>query len=249
MKRFENKIVLVTGGARGIGSNTVRRFIAEGAKVYFTDILTEEGMNLAEEQKGQAVFIKQDVTKEDDWKNVIATIEEAEGRLDILVNNAGIAIHAAIGEMTLHQYMQAVNVNQVSVFLGLTYALPLLKKGDGASVINISSVAGMRANPYEVAYAGSKFAVKAMSQVAALEFAPFKIRVNSIYPGLVETPMSMKEEYKEAIEGIKERNPLKRIASVDDVSNMILFLSSNEASYVTAGEFVVDGGTIAGYRL
>ena len=142
-----------------------------------------------------------------------------------MVNNAGVAIHAPIGEMTLDKYMQAVNINQVSVFLGLTHSLPLLKKSTGASVINISSVAGLRANPFEVAYASSKFAVRPMTQVAALEFAPFKIRVNSVHPGLVETPMVMLEEYKEMIEGIKERNPLKRIASVDDVTNMILFLA------------------------
>jgi 3alpha(or 20beta)-hydroxysteroid dehydrogenase len=249
MKRLENKIALVTGGARGIGANTVRRFIAEGAKVYFTDILAEEGERLAKQYKGQAVFLKHDVTNETDWKNVICTIEKEKGKIDILVNNAGIAIHGAIGEMTLEKYMQAVNINQVSVFLGLTHALPLLKRSDGSSVINISSVAGLRANPFEVAYASSKFAVRAMSQVAALEFAPFKIRVNSVHPGLVETPMVMLEEYKEMIEGIKERNPLKRIATVDDISNMVLFLASEEAAYVTASEFVVDGGTTAGYRL
>jgi 3alpha(or 20beta)-hydroxysteroid dehydrogenase len=249
MKRFKNKVALITGGARGIGANTVKRFIAEGAKVYFTDILEAEGERLSYEYKGQAVFIKHDVTNENDWKNVIMTIDKEAGRLDVLVNNAGIAIHNAIGEMTLDKYMKTVNVNQVSVFLGLTYTLPLLKKGESASLINISSVAGLRANPLEVAYASSKFAVRAMTQVAALEFAPFKIRVNSVYPGLVETPMVMLDEYKEAIEGIKQRNPLKRIATVEDVSNMILFLASDEATYITAGEFVVDGGTMAGYKL
>ena len=249
MKRFYNKVALVTGGARGIGANTVKRLVQEGAKVYFTDILIAEGGQTADEYKGQAIFLKQDVTKEEDWKNVTETIDKAEGRLDVLVNNAGVAIHAPIGDMTLDKYIQTININQVSVFLGLTHALPLLKKSNGASVVNISSVAGLRANPFEIAYASSKFAVRAMSQVAALEFAPFKIRVNSIYPGLVETPMTMLEEYKEAIEGIKERNPLKRIATVDDVSNMVLFLASEEAAYVTAGEFAVDGGTVAGYRL
>ena len=133
---------------------------------------------------------------------VIETIDKAEGRLDVLVNNAGVAIHAPIGEMTLDKYMQAVNINQVSVFLGLTYASPLLKKSSGASDINISSVAGLRQILLRVA-------VRAMTQVAALEFAPFKIRVNSVHPGLVETPMTMLEEYNETIEGIKERNPLQ----------------------------------------
>jgi 3alpha(or 20beta)-hydroxysteroid dehydrogenase len=249
MQRFKNKIVLITGGARGIGAHTVKRFSEEGAQVYFTDILSVEGEKVANELDGYTRFLKHDVTIEADWKSVISTIGKEEGRIDVLVNNAGIAVHAAIGEMTLEQYMKTISVNQVSVFLGLTHTLPLLKKSVAGSVVNIASVAGMRANPFEIAYASSKFAVRAMSQVAALEFAPHKIRVNSIYPGLVETPMTMLEEYKEVIVGIKERNPLKRIASAEDISNMILFLASEEASYVTAGEFVVDGGTIAGYRL
>ena len=249
MNRFDKKVVLITGGARGIGAHTVERFVREGAKVFFTDILTTEGEQLANQYKDQAVFLKHDVTREDDWKNVMAILEKEAGKLEVLVNNAGVAIHGPIGEMTLATYLQAVNINQVSVFLGLTYALPLLKKSDGASVINISSVAGLKANPYEVAYASSKFAVRAMTQVAALEFAPFKIRVNSVHPGLVETPMVLLEEYKAVIEGIKERNPLKRIASVEDVSNMVLFLASEAAAYCTGSEFVVDGGTLAGYRL
>jgi 3alpha(or 20beta)-hydroxysteroid dehydrogenase len=246
-KRFENKVVLVTGGARGMGARHVERFVEEGAKVYFTDILSEGGQELAERLGRESVFIQQDVAKEDNWKKVISIIEEQENKLDVLVNSAGVARHKVIGDMSLDEYMSVININQVSVFLGLTYALPLLKKGTNASVVNISSIAGIAGSSGGAAYSSSKYAVRGLTQVAALEFAPLNIRVNSIHPGVVETPMVVQGDNREGVVELVKAIPLGRIGKPDDISNMALYLASEDSSFCTASEFVLDGGTLAGF--
>jgi len=167
--------------------------------------------------------------------------------LDILVNNAGISVSQSIEMMTAEMYMNVINVNQFSVFLGLKYAFPLLKKSGSASVINTSSIIGIRANKGDAAYSSSKFAIRGMTQVAAQEFAPYNIRVNSVHPGLVETPMVMIPEYKSVIDALIEKTPLKRGATLDDASNMVLFLASDASSFCTASEFVLDGGATCGF--
>lgn len=245
MKKLLNKVALITGGARGMGASHVRRFIAEGAKVYFTDILEEEGLKLTEELGSQAVFIKHDVANEEHWKVIVAVIRAEEGKLDILVNNAGIARVGALGEIPLADYMSVVNINQASVFLGLNYTLPLLKKGTNASVINISSVAGFKGAANAAAYCSSKYAVRGLTQVAAIEFAPFKIRVNSVHPGIIATPMVIQEDTKNQINEMKKLVLLGEIGKPEDVTNMVLFLASEDAAYCTGGEFVVDGGETA----
>jgi len=244
--KLENRIALVTGAAKGMGASHVRRFVQEGAKVYFSDVLSEQGGKLAAALGKNAIFLEQDVSSEDDWKQVIKAIGNEEGRLDVLVNNAGIAINQPIGTMTFDTYRKVITINQYSVFLGLTCALPLLKKSGNASVINISSIAGLRGNPGDVAYSSSKYAMRAMTQVAAKEFAP-SIRVNSVHPGLVATDMTQLEEYKDLMAHIISQTPLQRMATVDDLTNMVLFLACDDSAYCTGGEFVVDGGSTVGY--
>ncbi|WP_442591223.1 SDR family oxidoreductase [Pedobacter sp. AW31-3R] len=248
MTKLKDKVALITGGARGMGLNHVKRFVEEGAKVYFTDLLVEEGQKVAQEYEGKAIFIRQDVSKEEDWKNVIDTIDKNDGKLDILVNNAGILHYKSIENTAADEYMRIIHINQLSVFLGLKYALPALKKSGNASIINVSSIAGIRANMGDVAYASSKFAIKAMTQVAAQEFAQFNIRVNSVHPGLVKTPMAMLEADQSLMQPLIDNTPLKRAASLDEVSNVIVFLSTEDSGFCTAAEFIVDGGVTTGFN-
>jgi 3alpha(or 20beta)-hydroxysteroid dehydrogenase len=241
--RFENKVVLITGGTRGMGKSHAEAFAKEGATVYITGNTEEEGKKTASKIQN-CTFVKQDVSVEKDWINIIKKIEQEHGRLDILVNNAGIVISKLLGEMTLEEYMRIINVNQVSIFLGLSHSLELLKKGINASVINISSVAGLRTSLGDVSYTSSKFAVRAMSEVAAREWAQFNIRVNAVCPGAIQTPMLMQSNVEEAVKIISEKIPMKRIGAPSELTNVVLFLASTESSYCTGSTFVADGGMI-----
>lgn len=241
--RFENKVVLITGGTRGMGKSHAEAFAKEGATVYITGNTEEEGKKTASKIQN-CTFVKQDVSVEKDWINIIKKIEQEHGRLDILVNNAGIIISKLLGEMTLEEYMRIINVNQVSIFLGLSHSLELLKKGTNASVINISSVAGLRTSLGDVSYTSSKFAVRAMSEVAAREWAQFNIRVNAVCPGAIQTPMLMQSNVEEAVKIISEKIPMKRIGAPSELTNVVLFLASTESSYCTGSTFVADGGMV-----
>ncbi|WP_134091381.1 SDR family oxidoreductase [Olivibacter sp. XZL3] len=247
MTKLSKKIALITGGARGMGSQHVRRFIEEGAKVYFTDILSEEGEKLAAGLGPNAIFITHDVSSEDEWKKVIGIIEKNEEKLDVLVNNAGIVMASPISETSLDVYKKVIGVNQISVFLGMKYALPLLKKSGNASIINISSIAGLAGSKGNAAYSSSKYAVRGLTQTAALEFAPFHIRVNSVHPGVVATPMIEQEDSQELVEALSKAIPLGKIGQPDDLTSIVLLLASDDSAFCTASEFVVDGGSLAGF--
>jgi len=240
--KFKNKIVLITGGARGMGKTHAEAFVKEGATVFITDVLTAEGEKIASSLKNCS-FIKQDVSKEADWINVIKKIDEKYGKLDILVNDAGIVLFKPLGMMTFDEYMRVVNVNQVSVFLGMTHSLNLLKKGTDASVINISSVAGLKGMPAGAAYNSSKFAVRALTEVAALDWAPYKIRVNTICPGAVDTAMLGSDDIKDLFKGFVESIPMKRIGQPEELTKAVMFLASSDSSYCTGSTIVVDGGS------
>lgn len=242
MERFKDKVVLVTGGSRGMGLSHVKELIREGAQVYFTDILEEEGKAAQKLLGNKAHFIKQDVSSEKDWVNVAEIIEKQYGKLDVLIHNAGIAPSGLIETSSLSDYMKVINVNQVSTFLALHYCLPLLKKGENASVVNISSIAGLRTLGGLGAYSSSKFAVLALTQVAAQEWAPFKIRVNAVCPGVVDTPMVHVEGTEELAEMMKEQIPLKRFGQPYELTKAVLFLASEDSSFTTGVSFVVDGG-------
>lgn len=240
MGRLTGKVAIITGGARGMGESHARKFIAEGAKVVLTDLNEEVGTALAQELGENAKFIKQDVSSEADWANVVTETENTFGPVHILVNNAGISIASSIAKMTLAQYRKIVDINQVSVFLGMKAILPSMQKIENGSIINVSSINGLVAGA--IGYTDTKFAVRGMSKAAAIEFAPYGIRVNSIHPGIIETPMVTESDAIDQIRELSTHIPLQRLAQSEEVSNLVLYLASDESSYSTGSEFVIDGG-------
>jgi len=243
MGKLENKVAIVTGGARGIGAAHVRRFVQEGAKVIFTDINEEGGLALEKELEGKAKFVKQDVTKAEDWKRVVDEAEKTFGPVNILVNNAGISISKSIFEITEEEYRRLIDINQVSVFLGIKAVLPSMQKTGNGSIINISSINGLVGGA--VGYTDSKFAVRGLTKAVALQLAALGIRVNSVHPGVIETPMVTEGDAVEVIKEFAKHIPLQRMAQPEEVTNLVLYLASDESSYSTGSEFVVDGGLTA----
>ncbi|WP_422124762.1 glucose 1-dehydrogenase [Planococcus sp. X10-3] len=245
MGRLDGKVAIITGGARGMGASHARKFLEEGAKVMITDILEKEGQALASELGDNLKFMKHDVTKAADWEKVVAETESAFGPVSILVNNAGIVMLKPIDEITEEDYRKIIDINQVAVFLGMKYVHKSMSKAKNGSIINISSVSGLKGNSGSVAYDASKFAVRGMTKTAAVEFGAEGIRVNSIHPGIIETPMIMQEDAKDLVREMAKDVPLKRTAQPEEVSNLVVYLASDESSYSTGSEFVIDGGMTA----
>lgn len=243
MNRLVNKVAIITGGARGMGEMHVRLFIKEGAKVVFTDINEEAGLTLENELGENSKFIKHDVTNKDGWDYVIKTAEELFGPVQILVNNAGISINKTIMDITEEEYRRIIDINQVSVFLGMKSIIPSMQKAGGGSIINISSMNGIVGGA--IGYTDSKFAVRGMTKAAALQLSPLGIRINSVHPGVIETPMVTQGDSSEIIKQFAKQIPLRRIAKPEEVSSLVLFLASDEASYSTGSEFIIDGGLTA----
>ncbi|MCP2034113.1 3alpha(or 20beta)-hydroxysteroid dehydrogenase [Planomicrobium sp. HSC-17F08] len=243
MARLEGKVAIITGAAQGMGAAHAQKFIQEGAKVVLTDLNEEKGKALAAELGENALFIKQNVTSEADWANVVAEAEAAFGPVNVLVNNAGITMAKSILQTTEEEYRRIVDINQVSVFLGMKAIIPSMQKAGGGSIVNISSMNGLVAGA--IGYTDTKFAVRGMTKAAAIECAHYGIRVNSVHPGVIATPMIMQEDTKAAVEAFAQHIPLKRVAESEEVSNMVLFLASDDSSYSTGSEFVVDGGMTA----
>lgn len=243
MARLEGKVAIITGAARGMGAAHARRFIAEGAKVVLTDLNVEEGTALANELGENAIFVEQNVTSADEWANVVAEAEKAFGPVNVLVNNAGISVSKSFLQMTEEEYRRIVDINQVSVFLGLKTVVPSMQKAGGGSIINISSINGIVGGA--VGYTDTKFAVRGMTKAAAMECSHYGIRVNSVHPGVIETPMVTQGDAVDAIKEFAKHIPLKRMAQPEEVTNLVLFLASDESSYSTGSEFIVDGGLTA----
>lgn len=243
MGRLNEKVAIITGGARGMGASHVRAFIKEGAKVMIADILEQEGKALANELGENVKFIKLDVTKRANWEEVVAETEKAFGPINVLVNNAGISMNRSIEETSEEDYRRILDINQVSVFLGMKSVIPSMKKGNGGSIVNISSINGLVGGA--IGYTDTKFAVRGMTKAAALELSRFGIRVNSVHPGVIETPMILQEDSKEAIQEFAKYIPSGRVAKPEEVSNLVVYLASDESSYSTGSEFVVDGGLTA----
>lgn len=244
MGRLENKVAVITGGAGAMGNVHARTFIAEGAKVVVADLPSAEGRELAEELGENAIFVELDVTSESSWKQLITKTEEKFGPINILVNNAGIGgSFASIEEVTLEQYRKVIEINQDGVFMGMKHVLPSMKKTESSSIINISSTAGFRGGVNISPYIASKFAVRGLTKAAAVEFAPYNIRVNSVHPGTIETPMLL-EGMKARVPELLEAIPFKRFAKPQEVTNLVVYLASDESSYSTGAEFIVDGGLI-----
>ncbi len=243
MARLQDKVIIITGAAQGMGATHARMCIEAGAKVVLTDINAEKGQALAAELGNQALFIQHNVTSEDDWTQVIAATQAYFGTINVLVNNAGITQSKSILETSLDDYRRILEINQVSVFLGMKAVIPSMQASKQGSIINISSINGLVGGA--IGYTDSKFAVRGMTKAAALECAPFGIRVNSVHPGVIATPMIMQGDTKAAVEAFAKSIPLRRVAQPEEVSRLVLYLASDDSSYSTGSEFIVDGGLTA----
>ena len=244
MGRLEGKIAIVTGAARGMGASHSRYFVREGARVVLTDTRVAEGQALAEELGENALFVEQDVTKASDWQRIVSVAEDAFGPVNVLVNNAGIlGAMAATADISEEDYLRVIAVNQHSVYLGMHALIPSMLRAGGGLIVNISSIAGLVANygfP-SLAYVASKFAVRGMTKAAAVEYGPQGIRVNSVHPGFIMTPMMVEATNEEGGDALA-LIPLRRIAEPEEVSNLVLFLASDESSYISGAEHVIDAG-------
>ncbi|MBM7699706.1 glucose 1-dehydrogenase [Kurthia huakuii] len=243
MARLEGKVAIITGAAQGMGAAHAKLFIEEGAKVVLTDLNEEKGQQTTAELGDNAIFVKQNVTSEEDWKAVVDKAVEAFGKVDVLVNNAGITMAKSILEMSLADYRKIVEINQVSVFLGIKAVAPTMIDGGKGSIVNISSINGLVGGA--AGYTDTKFAVRGLTKAAALELSRQGIRVNSVHPGVIATPMVVQEDTKAAVEEFSKHIPIGRVAEPAEVSNLVLYLASDESSYSTGSEFVIDGGLTA----
>ena len=248
--RLENKVALISGGARGMGAVEAQLFAAEGAKVVIGDVLEEEGRQTeaaVNEAGGDCVFVRLDVTSEVDWSAAVATAVARLGKLDILVNNAGISSTGGIEDLTVEEWDRTLDINTKGVFLGTKAAIPEMRKAGGGSIVNISSGAGIAPAPgTSGAYAASKGAVRIFSKSTAVQYARENIRCNSVHPGPIETPMlrsarGSAPQLKDTI----GRVPLGRIGRPEEIAYGVLYLASDEASFVTGSELVIDGGRTA----
>jgi 3alpha(or 20beta)-hydroxysteroid dehydrogenase len=249
--RLEGRVALITGGAGGQGEAEARRFVAEGARVAVADIVDDAGKALADQLGDAAAFVHLDVTSEDDWAAAVETVVTQFGKLDVLVNNAGILKFSPLADMSLRDYMQVVNVNQVGTFLGMRAAVEPMKAAGGGSIVNISSIEGFFGGPFLVAYTASKFAVRGMTKVAAVELGQHGIRVNSIHPGAVKTNMVgdiQGVDFSKMEPFLSPAVPAGRLATPEDIANLCLFLASDESAYCSGSEFVIDGGVGAYIR-
>lgn len=238
MGRLQDKVCLITGGARGQGAAEARLFHAQGGKVWITDVLDTEGQALADELGAQYRHL--DVREENAWDALMAEIVELDGGLDALINNAGIFRSNRLVDTPTDEFQLVMDINCLGVFLGMRTSAPAMIASGGGSIVNISSLAGLRGAAGALAYGSSKWAVRGMTKAAAVELARKGVRVNSIHPGLIETPMA--DELGVSPDRLMRRTPLGRIASADEVANMALFLASDESSYSTGSEFIIDGG-------
>ncbi len=241
MGRLQGKVALISGGARGMGETHARAFVAEGARVVIADILDAEGTALAAELGTDALYHHLDVTDAEGWATVVAAAVEAFGPVDVLVNNAGIANAAPIEHFPIEKWNAVLAVNLTGTFFGIQAVIPGMKQLGRGSIINVSSVEGLHGGKMLHGYVASKFAVRGLTKSVAVEVGEFGIRVNSIHPGFIETPMTAKW----SSDGL--HIPLGRAAQPEEVSKLVVFLASDESSYSTGAEFIVDGGMTAGF--
>jgi 3alpha(or 20beta)-hydroxysteroid dehydrogenase len=239
--RLRNKIILITGGARGQGAAEARLFVSEGARVIITDVREDLGQQLARELgQGAAIFVRHDVSSETDWQKAIDAAASLGG-LHGLVNNAGIYQPATLMETDVALFERHMRVNQLGPFLGMKAVVPLMEQSGGGAIVNISSVAGLRGSPGAIAYSATKWALRGMTKAAAVDLAPRNIRVNSIHPGPIDTPM-LDVRTPEQNEHRLQSVPMKRRGTPEEVADLVLFLVSDESRYITGAEVAIDGG-------
>jgi cyclopentanol dehydrogenase len=251
MGKLDGKVALISGGARGQGAAEAETFTREGARVVFGDIRDTEGRKVEAAIRaagGEATYVHLDVTSEADWESAVKTATSRYGRLDILINNAGILIpRVPIEERTAAEWDQVMAVNAKGVFLGTKHAIPAMRRSGGGSIVNISSVAGIGQSQHqEPAYAASKGAIRIFTKVTASQHAKDRIRCNSVHPGPVDTEMFHAAfRDPQALERRLQRIPLGRMGTVAEIVTAVLYLASDDSSYITGSELVIDGGALA----
>jgi 3alpha(or 20beta)-hydroxysteroid dehydrogenase len=239
MGRVDEKVALISGGARGMGASHARMLVKEGARVVIGDILDDEGKALADELGEAARYVHLDVTEADQWETAVATATDQFGLLNVLVNNAGIVALGRIGKFDMAKWQKVIDVNLTGTFLGMQAVVEPMRAAGGGSIINVSSIEGLRGSVMVHPYVASKWAVRGLAKSAALELGADKIRVNSIHPGFIRTPMT-----KHLPDDVVT-TPLGRPGQSEEVSTFVVFLASDESSYATGTEFVVDGGLVS----
>lgn len=248
MHRLTDKVALITGAANGQGAAEARRFAEEGAAVILTDIDDDKGQEIAaeiEKSGGRAVYLHHDVAHHNDWKLVLAVAQGTFGKLDILVNNAGVVPRKTLHETSLDDWRATLEINLTGPMIGMKLAAPMMRNSGGGSIINVSSVAGLMAH-YDAAYTASKWGLRGLTKTAATEFAPWKVRVNSIHPGQVAGTALFDSASPELANSLRASIPLERAGTPDECANLALFLASDESSFITGAEIAIDGGYSGG---
>lgn len=239
--KFQDKVVFVTGGASGMGENMVKQFTAEGATVIAADV-NEAALEEKWGNNDKVVTVKLNVTSDEEWETAVKQVADQFGKVDVLVNNAGISTEKPMNDITIEDWRRLSDINSFGPFLGMKHVLPFMKEAGKGAIVNISSytaIIGMGLNPYSA----SKGSVRAISRAAAAEFGQWGIRVNTVFPGVIETPMTKNlESSKDVLAGLIRMTPLQRLGQPEDVVNSVLFLASEEAAYITGAELVIDGG-------
>jgi NAD(P)-dependent dehydrogenase (short-subunit alcohol dehydrogenase family) len=247
--RLPGKVAIITGGAHGMGAEESQLFAREGAKVVIADVLEEEGKKLEaaiKQSGGEAMFLRTDVTAEGDWQRLVETTVSRFGQLDILVNNAGLSSTSAIDPMDTEGWHRIMAVNTTGVFLGTKYAIPAMQQVGGGSIVNISSIMGfVGGESGHPAYHASKGAVRIFTKATAVKYGPVGIRANSVHPGFMPPMRSARPRDTADLQRLIEWTPLRRTGKPIEVAYAVLFLASDEASFITGTELVVDGGFIA----
>lgn len=247
MTDLNGKVAFISGGARGQGAAEARLFVERGAEVVIGDVLVDEGQALATALGDSVMFVEHDVTDLDDWTRAIAATVDRFGRLDILVNNAGIIRPGSIESMTAEDYDAVVKVNQYGCFYGMKAAVPALRASGNASIVNVSSTAGLQGVANVASYVASKWAIRGMTKSAAIELGHDGIRVNSVHPGTIDTPMVASPDFDNIDkDAYFASQPVPRIGQPIDVAEVVAFLGSDAASFITGAEYAVDGGDTAG---
>jgi NAD(P)-dependent dehydrogenase (short-subunit alcohol dehydrogenase family) len=245
MNRLNNKVALITGAAMGMGEADARLFAQNGASLIITDINREKLDKLEAELTEQGIKVlalEHDVSSEQNWLRVVHEADKVFGKVDILVNNAGIVDIDGVEATTLEKWNKIIAVNQTGTWLGMKYIIPLMKSAGGGSIINISSIYGLIGSGTSAAYQASKGAVRILSKTAAMEYAKDNIRVNTIFPGAIETPMVAGALTDEALQGLLALVPLNRIGQAIEIAYAVLYFASDESTYTTGAELVIDGG-------